>query len=212
MRSNHHYKLFRKEVNTMATTVVGMFKYQDDAESAVREFAKLGYDPKGMSLVMKDVKAAQRIKTNYGTKVAEGAAAGAVTGGAALGLAGLLIGTGVLTLPGLGALFIGGPVASALGLTGAAAATTTGAVTGAVGGGIVGALVGMGASPEVAKEYEEDIKGGGILLAVPTRDQRTEEVRTIFEKHKGTSVRQLDMPAGDTSNYDEAEVRHYGSA
>jgi hypothetical protein len=34
-----------------------------------------------------------------------------------------------------------------------------------------------------------------MLLAVPTRDQRTDEVRNILEKHKATDVRQLNLPA-----------------
>lgn len=181
----------------MATTVVGMFKYREDAEDAIRTLSELGYDPQGMSVVMKDVKEAERISKSQGTKVAEGAASGAVAGGAALGLAGLLVGTGVLALPGLGALFVGGPIATALGLTGAAATTATGAVTGALAGGIIGSLVGMGASPEVAKEYEEEIKAGGILLAVPARDTRSDEVRDVYERYRASSVRDLEMPATD---------------
>ena len=60
-------------------------------------------------------------------------------------------------------------------------------------GGLVGALVSLGFSQQEAQEYEEFIRAGGILLIVPTRDRRTDEVRDILAKHHATDVRQLEL-------------------
>lgn len=177
----------------MAQTVVGMFKYPERVESAVKELQGLGYDPKEFSVVMKDVQKMEEVAGDTGVSVAEGTKAGAVTGGLLGGLTGLLVGLGVVTLPAIGALLVAGPIAAALGLTGAAATTTTGAVAGVVGGGLVGALASYGFPQEEAAQFEEYIHGGGILLIVPTRDERSQEVRDILAKHEATDVRQLDL-------------------
>ncbi len=179
----------------MAQTVIGVFKHQQDTERAIEELKDLGYDPQEMSVIMKDVRKAEEVERNTGVHVAEGAVSGAATGGIIGGLVGLLAGIGAITIPGLGAVLIGGPIAAALGLTGAAATTASGAVTGALAGGLVGALVGLGIPEEEAKEYEEHIRGGGILLAVPTHDTRIDEVRNIMDNYSAYGVRQINLPA-----------------
>ncbi len=179
----------------MATSVFGIFKYENDAESAINELKDLNYDPKDITIVMKDLHKAENIQSNTGAQAAQGAATGAVAGGAIMGLAGFLVGVGAITIPGIGALLVGGPLATALGLTGVAATTTTGIVTGAAAGGLAGALINLGFSQTEAQEYEEQIRGGGILIAVPARDSRTNEVRNILEKNKASGVRQLELPS-----------------
>lgn len=144
----------------MAKAVIAIFKTQEAAVTAVDKFKDLGYDPKEISVVMKDMKAAGTIAQGTGENIATGATSGAITGGAIGALAGLLIGIGAIAIPGIGGLLIGGPLAAALGLTGAAATTASGAVTGALAGGLVGALTGLGIPAEEAKVYEEEIRGG----------------------------------------------------
>src|ERR1700704_4739438 len=112
----------------MNATLLGVFSSRLNAEEAITDLAKEGYDARDISLVMKSD---ANLKTHHGTNIAEGAASGLVTGGVLGGLAGLLVGIGVLTIPGLGALFVAGPIAAALGLAGAAATTVSGALTGA---------------------------------------------------------------------------------
>lgn len=179
----------------MSQVVIGVFKYQDDAESALSDLKDLGYDANEISVVMKDIREAKHMQEKTGVHVAEGAGSGAVTGGAIGGLVGLLVGIGAITIPGIGAILIGGPIAAALGLTGAAATATSGAVTGALAGGLVGGLVGLGVPEEEAKEYEEDIKGGGVLLAVPAYEERIDEVKRIMKHYKARTTRQLDLPS-----------------
>lgn len=142
---------------------------------------------------MKDVRTAEEIENNTGTTVAKGAASGAATGGILAGVAGLIVGISGLVLPGVGPFLVAGPVATALGLTGVAATTTTGAVTGALAGGLIGALTSLGFTDEQAQKYEEHIRGGGILLIVPSRDKRAPEVKSIMTRHSASDVADLDL-------------------
>jgi hypothetical protein len=177
----------------MAQTVVGMFQDQGHVEMAINELRDLNYDPTHFSVVMRDMRVATDIQANTGAQVANDTAQGALIGGVLAGVAGLLVGLGIITIPGIGALFVAGPIASALGLTGAAATTTSAAVTGAVAGGLVGALASIGFSQEDAQVYEERIRGGGILLIVPAQEQRVGEVQGIMTKHMATDIRSLEL-------------------
>lgn len=181
----------------MSQTVIGVFKSQIETENVINKLKDLGYNPKDMSIIMKDVRKAEEVEDKTGVHIAEGAVSGAATGGIIGGIVGLLAGIGAVTIPGLGAVLIGGPIAAALGLTGAAATTTTGAITGALAGGLVGALVGLGIPEKEAKEYEEHIRAGGILLAVAAHDDRVDEVRDIMEDNDAYGVRQITLPAGN---------------
>lgn len=184
----------------MAQAIVSIFKYQEGVEGAINELKDLNYNPAEFSVLMKDIKKGETLDDKTGATIAGGAISGAVTGGVLAGVAGLLVGLGVISFPGVGALLVAGPIASALGLTGATAAATTAAVTGVVGGGIIGALAGAGFSREDAVRYEEYIRAGGILLIIPTRDKRITEVRDIVSKHGATDVRQLELHS-QTADY-----------
>jgi hypothetical protein len=107
--------------------------------------------------------------TDLGDKAMEGAGVGSAIGGTAGAIIGAIaaIGTSV-ALPGLG-LIIAGPLAAAL----------AGAGAGGLTGGLVGALVGSGIPEEHAAEYEEGIKGGGIVMGVKPRN---EEDAKYFEE------------------------------
>ena len=179
----------------MARTVLGLYRTRTAADEAVDKLNDAGYKAKDISIIMRNEDHHDRhIVEDGGGSVAENvvgaAASGATTGGVIGGIAGLLIGIGAITIPGIGALLIGGPIAAALGLTGAAATTVTGAVTGAVAGGLVGALVGLGLPEEEARDYEEEIREGAILLAVSPRDTDDEDnVRSIFEETGAQKIR-----------------------
>lgn len=173
--------------------IIGVFSDRTEAEDAIDELKTADYDAKDISVITRDRDDAEVIKTNTGSNVADGIASGATTGGVIGGLAGLLIGIGAITIPGLGGLLIAGPLAAALGLTGAAATTVSGAVTGAVAGGLVGALVGIGVPEEDATYYEGRVKDGGILVAVPTRERNENDVREILEDNGAERVRTFSM-------------------
>lgn len=177
----------------MAQMVLGIFADRADAEAAIEDLKDEGYNPKDISIIMKDVEEGRAVAGTTGANVAEGAVAGATTGGALGALAGLLVGIGAIALPGIGGLLVGGPLAAALGLSGAAATTVSGAVTGALAGGLVGALTGLGIPEEDAKVYEERIKSGAILLAVPARTGDGEDAKDILLDHGADQVRSVSM-------------------
>lgn len=183
----------------MAETVIGVFHNPGDAKDAISHLRDAGYDPQDISILMKDVKSRADMKEDTGVNVVGGAASGAVTGGILGGLAGF---AASIAIPGLGAFFVGGPIASVLGLTGAAATTASGVATGALAGGVLGALTGLGLSDEDALRYESYINEGAALVAVPARMREEEQVREVFEDHGAADV--TVVTADET-------VKHYGS-
>ncbi len=173
--------------------VLGVFSSEENAEDAIDELKALGYDAKDLSIVMRDREGAERVATNTGSSVIEGAASGAAAGSVIGGLAGLLFGIGAIAIPGVGPLLMGGPLAAALGFSGAAASTVSGALTGALAGGLLGGLIGLGVPEEDARFYEDRIKEGGILLAVPTRRGREDEVADALDEFGADQVRTIDF-------------------
>jgi hypothetical protein len=177
----------------MNKTVIGIFSERENAESALEALEQKGFNPKNISIITQDKQVGQDISQNTGASVAEGPVSGASTGAIVGGIAGLLIGIGAITIPGVGALLIAGPLATALGLTGAAATTVSGTVTGALAGGLIGALVGLGVPKAEAQVYEQQIKEGGILVAVPTMTDDDSEVRSLLTQHNASNVRTLTL-------------------
>ncbi len=177
----------------MAKMVLGVFIEENDAEQAIHELKDVGYNAKDISIVMRYKTSAEGLRESTGANVAGGAVSGATAGGVLGGLAGLLIGIGAITIPGVGALLIGGPLAAALGLSGAAATTVSGAVTGVLAGGLVGSLMGLGIPEDEARVYEDRIKEGAILVAVPAREGNVSEAMNILEDFGADQVRSIDV-------------------
>jgi uncharacterized membrane protein len=177
----------------MAKMVFGIFTDRTNAEEAINELQEQGFNPKDISIIMKNKEDAEVIHTNTGASVADSTLSGAATGAAIGGLAGLLVGIGAIAIPGVGALLIGGPLAAALGLSGAAAATVSGAATGALAGGLIGALVGIGVPEEDARIYEERVRSGAILVAVPAFSNEHREASAILREHGAEQVKNIDM-------------------
>lgn len=172
-------------------TVIGLFTEEEDVEGAINELKDRGYNPKDISLIMRDTRGARRIEEDTGAEVGEGAASGAATGAIVGGITGLLIGIGAITIPGVGAFLIGGPLAAALGLSGAAATTASGAMTGALAGGLIGALMSLGLPREEAERYETRIREGAILLAVPAYEGQEAEVSQAMDKFGASDIKML---------------------
>ncbi len=195
----------------MAKMILGVFGDSDHASQAISDLEKLGYDPKDVSIVMKDHAEARRVSDATGATVVEGATSGATTGGIIGALAGLLVGVGAITIPGIGAVLIGGPIAAALGLSGAAATTVSGAATGALAGGLIGALTGLGVSDTDAHHYEESIRSGGVLVAIPAEQGDADDALSVLDRHGAQQVRTIST--GDRSARSDlspkADVRYH---
>ncbi|ANX13533.1 low temperature-induced protein [Fictibacillus arsenicus] len=159
--------------------VVGVFRTEDDAIDAIKELRAQGYNENDISVIAKDKKEVKQIHEETGTKAPQGAATGMATGGVLGGLGGLLLGAGALAIPGIGPIVAAGPIAAALG----------GAAVGAGAGGIVGALVGLGIPEKEAKEYEEAVEGGDILVLVDASEvDRHRQVNDTFRTYRSTNA------------------------
>ncbi|WP_341763473.1 hypothetical protein [Candidatus Tisiphia endosymbiont of Beris chalybata] len=100
-------------------------------------------------------------ETDLSNKALEGLGAGSAIGGALGGIAAAIAAIGtVLAVPGLG-LVIAGPIAAGL----------AGAGAGGIAGGLAGALIGSGIPGDRAKEYEDAIKAGGVVIGVKPRSE-----------------------------------------
>lgn len=169
----------------MKTNISCIFRNRENAEAAVSKLEAAGIGPQHLSVIMKDNHPNEIAKEN----TADGAATGAASGGIIGGLAGLIVGISALAIPGIGAVFIAGPLVAALGLSGVAATTVAGGVTGALTGGMVGALVGLGFSKEDAALYEMRVKEGAILLNVETDSNNEQMVKDILGDNYAVEIR-----------------------
>ena len=151
-----------------------MYYDRGSAEHAVNRLGELGYDRSDISVMSKDRERARAFAEATGTKAPEGAVTGGVIGGA-LGaiIAGLTATGSIAAIAGTGgaaAPLVAGPLAAALaGLGG-----------GGLAGGIIGALVGAGIPEDRAKEYNEGLGRGGMLIGVNGREEHRDDLRRIF--------------------------------
>lgn len=172
----------------MADITLGVFATKEDAENALSDLTASGFSAQNISVLMREGETVRNVVADTGTNVASSAVSGATTGGVLAGLAGLLVGVGAITIPGLGAILIGGPLVAALGLTGVAATTVSAAVTGAAAGGLVGGLMGLGLPEEEAQIYETRVREGGILIALSDWTDDPAEARQILRENGASQV------------------------
>lgn len=163
--------------------LTGMFRDRDSADRAYNSAISRGYTNDDVNVLMSDKTRDSWFSdgdtTGLGSKAMEGAGTGSAIGGT-LGaiIAGIAaIGTSVL-LPGLG-LVVAGPLAAAL----------AGAGAGGLTGGLIGALVGSGIPEDHAKQYEEGIKNGGMVMGItPRNDEDADYFENEFRTNKAENI------------------------
>ena len=90
-------------------------------------------------------------------------------------------------VPVIGPVFAAGPLVAALGIgTGVLGTTAAGTLTGAAAGGLIGALVSWGVSEEKAKDYQDQVEAGSVLIAVHADDMK--DVATVLTEEGATDV------------------------
>lgn len=139
-------------------TVVGLFSTPEQAQDAVARLRSINIPDSEISIATQSPEGAVTQTDSKGTVT--GTAIGAAAGGVLGGIAGLFVGIGAITIPGVGPLAVGGPLA----------ATLLGAGVGAATGGLVGALVDVGVPEQEAIAYEEGVKQGGVLVTARVPD------------------------------------------
>ena len=167
------------------STIIGVFHNTQEAGAAIQAIKDMHPDTQGAYVKTENHDVLEKNGAEeVGKNTAGGAASGAVTGGVIGTIAGLAVANGIL--PGLGSLFVAGPIATALGLTGGAATTAAGAMTGAAAGGLIGTLTGMGVGASEAKKYEDYVKEGDTLVIVD--GDADPHIETMMHDHRAKEV------------------------
>ena len=157
---------------TEKNAVVAIYESHAEAEAALKELQKAGFDMKKLSIVGKDYHTEENVVGYYnaGDRMKRWGKSGAFWGG----LWGLLLGSAFFAIPGIGPVLVAGPLV----------AWIVGALEGAV---VVGGLSAVGAGlysigipKDSIVEYEAAIKSDKfILLAHGTADE-VEKARGIM--------------------------------
>lgn len=167
----------------MIRTITGLFDTADDAQSVAKDLMDHGIPREDISMVARDTSNANGQEQEVGEEhpVGSGAIGGSMVGGAV----GLLVGAGLLAIPGLGPVLAIGPLAATIGSIGAAVGSTAlGAGVGASVGGIAGGLMGDGVPEESAHIYAEGVRRGGVLLNVSVDSATAERVNVDEIMHR----------------------------
>ncbi|EFO80886.1 hypothetical protein OSCT_1255 [Oscillochloris trichoides DG-6] len=167
----------------MIRTVTGLFDTLGDAQSAASELIDRGISREDISMVVRDASDTNIQQHEVGAEnpMTSGAVSGSVVGGAV----GLLVGAGLLAIPGIGPVLAFGPLAAAIGTIGATAGSTAlGAGIGAGVGGLAGALMGNGVPEDSAHIYAEGVRRGGVLLTVSVDSAMDERVNVDAVLHR----------------------------
>ena len=152
---NHKYQML----------AIGSLETQDKLEQLLRRLHAAGFSTDAISVALADHKVGgdpADEPPREGADKLRDLAVGTASGGAVLGTLGGLIGLASLAIPGLGLLWIGGPLAVALG----------DAMAGGAVGAVAGALMGMRIPDHQAKQYEQSLRHGGALVSIYARDER----------------------------------------
>lgn len=166
-------------------TTIGVFITHAAAETALHELRAFGVNEADLSYIYTNEDGNMK-DGQTGEKVAGGAATGVTAGAVIGGIAGLVVANGLL--PGFGTLLVAGPLATALGLTGATA--VAGAATGAIAGGFIGALTKLGVSADDVQLYEDHVRRGDVLVIARSTPSSTQD---IFMNNGAVDVRQYNL-------------------
>jgi hypothetical protein len=174
--------------------VLAVYNTHTEAEGAVKELQKSGFDLKKLSIVARDYQTEEHVVGFYtgGDRVKHWGKLGAFWGG----LWGMLFGAAFFAIPGIGPVLVAGPLA----------AWIIGALEGAV---VVGGLSAVGAglySAGVPKDsvlkYELALKSDKFVLVAHGTAEEVAKARDII---RGTRPAELEVHA-------DASLKHAGVA
>jgi uncharacterized protein (TIGR02271 family) len=203
----------------MAKTVVGLFDNYMEAQQVVQELISNGFRREDISVVSNDASHSAERERMVGTEsgesaAAEGAGTGAVGGTVLGGALGLLVGAGLLAIPGIGPVLAAGPLAAGIGSVAATVgAGALGAGIGAATGGLMGGLIGAGVPKEDAEYYAEGVRRGGTLVSVSAEDAMADTAYNIFQRHNVVDIddRSNQWRGSGWTGYDEQAGPYTGT-
>jgi hypothetical protein len=160
--------------------VVAVYGTHAEAEQGVRDLASAGFDMKKLSIVGKDYQTEEGVVGYYttGDRMKAWGKSGAFWGS----LWGMLVGGAFFVIPGVGPLFVAGPLVMWI----------VGAIEGAaiVGGvsALSAGLISLGIPKSSVIEYETAIKAGRFVLLAHGTDADAADARTALSKTTHVSL------------------------
>lgn len=169
----------------MKKTIFALFTNIDSANGAINKInSDLHISNTDISYVYKNKNGEKVSGDGDDTSTTEGAVSGAATGGIIGAAIGLIAVAGLLGP--LGPIVVAGPLATILGITGAAGAVVGTGIAGAAIGGLVGALMSMGVSEPQARNFETRVDAGDVLVSIST--ESTDAVTTILREFDAKEI------------------------
>jgi len=159
--------------NTMVkNSVVAIYETHEQAEHAVKELQQAGVDMKSLSIAAKDTHTDEQVVGYYNTgdRMKHWGKLGAFWGG----FWGLLFGSALFAIPGLGSILIAGPLVGWI-VAGLESAVVVGGVS-ALGAG----LIGIGIPKDSVLKYEVALKTDKFLLIVHGTPEDVERAKGII--------------------------------
>lgn len=170
---------------TEHNAVVGVFNTHTEAETSIKELQLAGFDMKKLSIVGKDYHTEEHVVGYYnaGDRMKVWGKQGAFWGG----FWGMLFGSALFVMPGVGPFFVFGPLAIWI----------VGALEGAaiVGGlsALAAALYSIGIPHDSSIEYETAIKSDKFLVIAHGTSGQVAQAKSILET---AGAAQVDIHAG----------------
>ena len=166
----------------MPKTVVSLYEDFLSGQRAVHDLLDAGFAKDDISLVVNQPTSTDdppsHTDHNHVSRAEEaGISAGA--GALAGGVGGLLLGLGLVTIPGVGPALAAGPIV----------ATLAGIGLGTAVGGLSGALFQMGVPEREAGYYAEGVQRGGTLVAVTVADTLVQQAALILHRHNPVDIK-----------------------
>lgn len=181
-------------------TVARLYDRLEEAGAAAEALVEAGFDRSSISLVSPHSSQSLGLDSmdempeeDDRDKIRSGTAAGVTVGAALGGATGLLMGLGLLVIPGIGPALAIGPLASALAGAGVGGAT----------GGVAGALAGAGVPPLDSNEYSHALRRGESLLFLQVPEERLDEAAVIVDAYGPIPwSEQRARPEGEHARFD----------
>jgi len=157
-------------------SAVGIFSNHQQAEGAIKELQKSGFDMKKLSVVAKDYQTEENVIGYYNTgdRMATWGKYGLFWGW----IWGVLFGSAFLVIPGFGPLMVGGPLVAWI-----IGALETAVVAGGVSA-LGGALASIGIPKDSVLRYETALKADKFLVIAHGTAKEVEAAKSILSQSK----------------------------
>src|ERR1700677_4485840 len=165
-------KNWRKQMSNV-NSVVAIYDTHEQAEQAVKELQEAGVDMKSLSIAAKDMHTDEQVVGYYNTgdRMKHWGKVGAFWGG----FWGLLFGSALFAIPGVGPILVAGPLVAWI-VAALEGAVVVGGVS-AIGAG----LVSIGIPKDSVIKYETALKTDKFLLVVHGSRDAVEKAKDIIE-------------------------------